>query len=541
MTTRDDQLSRPPSGEPAPARHGGLVLLAVALGTMVVQLDGTVVSIANPSIASGLHASLSSIAWVATSYLLVIAALLIPAGAVADRIGHSRAFLIGIAGFSLGSVVCGLSTSIGMLIGARVLVGVFAALLTPAGLAVLRSSIAPDKLGRAFGVYGGISALSLAGGPVLGGLIVQYASWPWVFFINLPVGIVAVAVGLLVIPRKTEHRPAPLDVVGAITLTLAMTAIVWAINGVPVWGWTSVNTLGVLIVGLVLAGVFVVLQKRVRHPMVPLSLFRNRTFSAGSVLMLVSRLAFYAIVFYLTFYLQGVRGDDPVGAAVALLPLTAVFAVSAPLASLLMAKLGMRWTLVIGAVLTAVALLALLRLGVDSSGTTLALPLVLCGFGIGFFMVPAMQAIVGSAPVDKAGAASGVQQSAAQIGSTLGVAVFGSVISTFVATNFGGAVQAAFGGSPSPLALQFAADPTVRQAVGLGFSPATSQQLSQHLIQANVPADQVNYLTTTLTTAAHSTFVDGMHLVFLISAGITVVSGLIALIIREPKGAEETG
>lgn len=536
MTSTTGDQAGMPSGEaiqPGRATHGGLILLAVALGTMVVQLDGTVVSIANPSIASGLHASLSSITWVATSYLLAIATLMIPAGAVADRIGHTKAYLIGVAGFSLASLVCGFSTSIQMLIGARVLVGIFASLLIPAGLAVLRSSLDPEKLGRAFGVYGGISAVALAGGPVIGGLLVHYASWQWVFFVNLPVGAISVVLGLIVIPRKIEHRPARLDLPGAVTLTLAMTAVVWAINGVPTHGWTSTSTLGVLAVGLALFGVFVVVELRVRHPMVPLSLFRNRTLSMGTILMLVTRLGFYAIIFYLTFYLQGVRGDDPIGAAVALLPLTAVFAVSSPLASLLVAKIGMRWTLVLGAVLTVVALVALLRLGVDSGRLTLAVPLVLCGFGIAFFMVPAIQAIVGNAPVDKAGAASGVQQSAAQLGGTLGVAVFGSVISSMVASRFGGAVSDGFGGHPDPLALQLAGDPHTRQAVGLGFAPGSRQQLAENLAHANLPAGQAAHITDTLTSAAHQTFVDGMHTVFLISAAITVVAGLISLFIRE--------
>ncbi|QUH06066.1 MFS transporter [Saccharopolyspora erythraea] len=514
-------------------------MLALGLGAMVVQLDGSIVAIANPVIAADLGAGLEGISWVTTAYLLVVAGLLIPAGALADRIGHKKALLTGIGGFSLASLLCGLSGSIEMLIAARVLQGVFAAVIAPAGLAVLRAAFPPEKLSMAFGIFGSISAVSTAGGPILGGVLVQYASWPWAFYVNLPVGVLAVVVGSLVISETAERGSRRLDLWGALVLTLAMLSVVWAVNGVPAHGWASVNTLGFLGAGIVLLGVFVAVERRVRNSMVPLGLFANRTFSLGAVLMVVIMFAFFAILFYLTFYLQGVRGNGPIATAVAMLPLTVVFAVSSPMAGWLTGRFGMRATMVLGSVCTAVSLLLLLRVDVGSSTLTLVPSLVLAGFGVGFLMMPAIQAVVAGVPVGRSGAASGIQQSAGQLGSTLGVAVLGSVLASVVTSGFGVAVRAASGGDAA--VQRIITDPQTQQAVSLGFAPAAQQGLAQQLQHAGMPAEQVGELVRTVTAAAHHTFVDGLHVVFVIAAAVAVVAGLIALFIRRPEPQPDNG
>ncbi|RJQ81577.1 DHA2 family efflux MFS transporter permease subunit [Pseudonocardiaceae bacterium YIM PH 21723] len=519
--------------------HGWLTLLAVGLGSMVVQLDSSIVSIANPAIALDLGAGLSQIGWVTTAYMLVLAGLLIPAGAIADRIGHKKSFLLGVGGFSIASVLCGMADSVEFLIGARILQGVFAALLSPAGLAVLRAAFPPDKLGMAFGIFGSVSAISIAGGPIIGGVLVQYASWPWAFYINLPVGIVAVLVGALVI-RESERAPVTgrLDVLGAVTLTVTMVLLIVSISGVATYGWFAMPTLGLFLVGLALLAVFVLIERRASDPMVPLELFRNRTFSVGVVLMTVITLAFFAVLFYLTFYLQGVRGYTPIEAAVAMLPMTLVFAVSAPLAGLLATRIGLRGTLVTGSVLTVVALGMLVRLDAGSGFWTLAPALVIVGFGIGFVFVPAIEAIVGSAPVEQAGAASGIQGSTSQLGSTFGVAIFGSVIATVVSSRFGGALTDAFAGKVLPPGVtvdQIAGQSQVRQSVGLGFSPAMRDAVVETLTRSGLSDEQAGRMAATVAEAAHRTFLDGMHTVFLYAAGVAVVAGLISLLVGNGK------
>ncbi|MEU3274406.1 MFS transporter [Saccharomonospora sp. NPDC006951] len=511
-------------------RRAWLSLLAVALGILVVQLDGTVVSIANPAIAADLGADLAQIAWVTTAYLLVLAGLLIPAGNLADRIGHKKAFLIGIAGFSIASLLCGLAWSVEFLIAARVLQGVFAALLGPAGVAVIRTVFPPEKLGMGFGAFGAVSALALAGGPVLGGLMVEYATWHWAFFVNLPFGVVAVLVALAVIPSVRPSARARLDLPGACTLTLAMVSIVWAINGVAEHGWTSARTIGFLVAGLVLAVVFAVIENKRKHPMVPLSLFRNRSFTAGSVLLAATMFAFFAILFYLTFFLQSVLAKSAIGAAVAILPLTAVFVVASPLAGWISTRFGSRLALLLGAALTTLALFLFSRIETSSDELSLLPAFLIAGLGAGLMMVPAIEAIVGSVAEDKAGVASGVQQSTQQLGSTLGIAVFGALLSQVVSERFRPNLAAALGEGGSAPAAELAGNPDVVQSVTLGFPPSARDAVGD-LLGSDDPG-----VLAAVTRAAHDTFVEGLHDVFLIAAGVTVLAGLLALLVRRAPG-----
>jgi EmrB/QacA subfamily drug resistance transporter len=505
-------------------------MLAVALGIMVVQIDGTVVSVANPAIATDLRASLSGIQWVTTGYLLVLAGLVIPSGTVADKIGYKRAFVVGISGFTLASLLCGLSRSIEFLVGARVLQAVFAALLVPSALAVIKSAFPAEKLAVAIGVLSSFTALALAGGPILGGLLVQVASWQWVFLINLPLGAVGAVLGGVVIGESAhEGSSQPLDVRGAVTLALAMVSIVWSITSVQRSAWTAPSVLGSMAAGIALFALFVALERRGEHPMVPLGLFASRPFALGSLIMLVTMFAFYAVLFYLTFYLQAVQGRDGTEAGVALLPLTAVFTVSSPVGGWITNWIGYRWTLVTGGVLVAASLALLQRLTVESSAWTLVPPLVLSGCGMGLMMVAATQAIIGNAPAEKAGVASGIQQSMTQLGGVLGTAVFGTILASLVDLRWPSAVAgvAGFSARLSPVLTSSA----VRASVYLGFSPAARRQLAEQLMGIRVPSNQVGSVVDRVTAVAHEVFVDGLRSVFAVSAVVAVVAAVLALFV----------
>ena len=508
-------MSAPTAQTEAPVslRRAWSSLLAVVLGVLVVQLDGTVVAIANPVIAADLGADLAGIQWVTTGYLLVLAGLLIPAGNLADRIGRKKAFLIGVGGFSLASLLCGLAPSVELLIGARVLQAAFGALLGPAALAVVRAAFPPEKLPAAFGVFGSASALALGGGPLLGGVLVEYASWPWVFFVNLPFGIVAVAVGLAVLDESGERVRQPLDLPGAVTLTLALIGIVWGVTHVQPQ-FVSWNGLGALAVGMALLVAFVVIERRSPHPMMPLELFANRTFAVGAVLTAVTMVAFFAVLFYLTFFLQNTQGRGEISTALALLPLTVVFLVASPAAGWLAGRIGVRATLVLGAAFIAGSLTMLLFLGLDTGAALLVPALMLAGFGLGFLMMPAASIVVGSAPVEKAGVASGIQQSLQQLGSTLGVAAFGTVLASATTAGLAGA-------SSDPAVAAVLAGPTVQQGVQLGFGPASVAQLGE----AGLPQQVV----TEVTRIAHETFVSGVHTVFGVGIAVAIVAGVLAL------------
>ncbi|CAM5726367.1 MFS transporter OS=Streptomyces tendae OX=1932 GN=F3L20_25385 PE=4 SV=1 [Streptomyces tendae] len=532
----DDAVPAASSGKTS--RAAWLSLATVGVGIMMVQLDGTVVVVANPAIAKDLDAGLNSLQWVMTGYLLVLAGLLIPAGTLVDRIGRKKGLLIGLVGFTVASVLCAMSNTIELLIGARVLQGVFGAMMIPAALAVIKAAFPPEKLATAIGLFSGVTAVSLAGGPLLGGVMVEHLTWQWVFLINLPFGVLSVVMAVLFVRESRQEQPEPLDLPGGVALTLSIVSLVWALTHGQEDGWTSVRTLGYIGLSVVLLIVFVVVQRMRRFPMIPLELFRIRSLSVGCLLMVVTMFAFYAIIYYLNFFLQGLQGKSPMSASVALLPLTLTFIVSAPLGGWAVDRFGVKQSLAFGALCITGTSLLLLRLEGDSGVATVGPPLVLGGIGVGFMMVAATQAIVGSAPVQKAGTASGMQQSMSQLGSLLGTAVFGAFLAAFVNNRFAQDLREAFGGKGGQTVEQLADDKQVHKLIELGFPPSAQEALEKELTNAGMTADQVKEFSATMTQAAHDTFLNGLHTVFLISAGVAVAAALLSLLVsnEDTKG-----
>ncbi len=512
-------------------KEAWLSLATVGVGIMMVQLDGTVVVVANPAIAKDLDAGLNSLQWVMTGYLLVLAGLLIPAGTLVDRIGRKKGLMIGLVGFTIASVLCAMANTIGLLIGARVLQGVFGAMMIPAALAVIKAAFPPEKLATAIGLFSGVTAVSLAGGPLLGGVMVEHLTWQWVFLINLPFGVLSVVMAVLFVRESRQEQPEPLDLPGGVALTLSIVSLVWALTHGQEDGWASVQTLGYIGLSVALLIVFVVVQRMRRFPMIPLELFRIRSLSVGCLLMVVTMFAFYAIIYYLNFFLQGLQGKSPMSASVALLPLTLTFIISAPLGGWSVDKFGVKQSLAFGALCITGTSLLLLRLEGDSGVATVGPPLVLGGIGVGFMMVAATQAIVGSAPVQKAGTASGMQQSMSQLGSLLGTAVFGAFLAAFVNNRFAEDLREAFGGKGGQTVDQLADDKQVHKLIELGFPPSAQEALEKELTNAGMTADQVREFSATMTQAAHDTFLNGLHTVFLISAAVAVGAALLSLLV----------
>ncbi len=303
-----------------------LTLVSVALGVVMVGLDGTVVSIANPFIARDLGASLESLQWVTNAYLLALAVLLIVGGKLGDRLGRKKVFLTGIGGFALTSLMVGLSGSIGQVILWRALQGVFGALLMPNTLALLRSVFPAEKLNAAIGIWGASSAISLAAGPIVGGLLVENVSWESVFYLNVPVGVIALVVGFAVVRESRDDRPNQrFDPLGVLLLAGSLFALVFGVVKAQTWGWSSTNTIGFLGGAAVLLALFVVVELRIREPLLALSLFRSPSVSIGTILVLVNFFAMFGVLFFITLYLQNVHGSSAVGTGVRLLPLTVVF------------------------------------------------------------------------------------------------------------------------------------------------------------------------------------------------------------------------
>jgi EmrB/QacA subfamily drug resistance transporter len=523
--TARSQPARPQAAS-GPRRMRGnpaLTLLAVALGVMMVGLDGTIVAVANPAIQSHLHASLAGIQWVTNAYLLALAVSLITMGKLGDRFGHKKVFLTGVTGFALSSAAIGLSgtiaSSIGLVIAFRALQGVFGAMLQPTALALLRETFPVEKLNKAIGVWGAVIGASTAAGPIVGGLLVQHISWESCFYVNVPVGIAALLMGLFVL-RETPASPAAssFDVPGIIALSGALFLLIWGLIKGPDYGWGSGRTLaflgGAALVGLL----FVVRESRARQPLLPLRLFRSASLSAGVVLVVLLMFALFGAMFFMTFYLENVHGLDPIAAGVHLLPMTAMLIVGAPLSGMVISRLGPRLPIVTGMVLAAVALFGLSRLGLASSPNDTIVWFVLLGLGLSPVMVGATDVIVGNAPVELAGVAGGLQSTAMQVGGTLGTAVLGAVMAAKISSLLPASWQAAH--LPALTASQLAG---VKSAVSVGVAPVT----------ASTPPQVAGVITH----LSHAAFMSGMHAAFLVAAAVALAGAVIGLLVRRGNGA----
>jgi EmrB/QacA subfamily drug resistance transporter len=491
-----------------------LTLLSVALGVAMVGLDGTVVAIANPYIARDLSASLSDLQWVTNAYLLVLSVGLITAGKLGDRFGRRKVFFVGVLGFALASLMVGLSGSIGEVIAFRAVQGGFGALLMANTLANLRAAFPPERLETAVGIWGGVTAVAIASGPIIGGVLVQHVSWQSVFFVNVPVAFLALLVGAFVIREsRSEGGVRSLDLPGVALLSGALFCIVWGIIKAQAWGWSSAGTVGFVAGGIALLAAFVAFEHRSKAPLLPLRLFRSRSLAAGTVLVLLTLLALFGVLFFLTLYLQNVHGFSAVAAGIRVLPLTATFVVSAPLAGWLTARFGPRPPMFLGMLLIGGAFVSLTGLTVDASYVHLWPPFVAIGFGMGFVLISSTQAVIGNAPVDEAGVASGLQQTATQFGGVLGTSVLGAVMASTVGSVLVGKLVAA--GVPTAVAGRFAA---AKDAVAEGVVP--------------LPAQVPHALAVQITRGADAAFMTGLHNAMWVGAAVAFAGALLALVVR---------
>ncbi|MEU6216442.1 MFS transporter [Streptomyces sp. NPDC047022] len=500
--------------------HPWFTLITVAVGVMMVALDGTIVAIANPAIAKDLGASFADVQWITNAYFLALAVTLITAGKLGDRFGHRQTFLIGVVGFGAASGAIGLSNSISLVITFRVFQGLFGALLMPAALGLLRATFPAEKLNMAIGIWGMVIGASTAGGPILGGLLVQHVSWQSVFFINVPVGALALVLGALILTdHRAQNAPRSFDLLGIVLLSGAMFCLVWALIKAPAWGWGDGKTwlfIGASVLGFVL---FSVWETRVKEPLIPLGLFRSVPLSAGVVLMVLMAIAFMGGLFFVTFYLQNVHGMSPVDAGLHLLPLTGMMIVGSPLAGAVITKAGPRIPLAGGMVLTAVAMFGMSKLEAGTGSAVMSIWFALLGLGLAPVMVGATEVIVGNAPMELSGVAGGLQQAAMQIGGSLGTAVLGAVMASRVDHDLPGNWAAA------------------------KLPPLTSTQLDQvsGAVQqgvAPVAKGTPALIAEKIAGVAHDTFISGMSLACLVAAGVAAVAVLVALFTKRGVNAE---
>lgn len=412
-----------------------LVLVTVGIGTFMSALDGSVVNTLLPVLSDALDTSIPGIEWVTTIYLLVISGLLLSVGRAGDLFGHKRLFLAGFTLFVIGSALCGLANSAHMLVALRVIQALGAAMLMATSPALLTQSFPASQRGRALGAQGTFTYLGLTVGPSLGGWLAQTFGWRSVFYINVPVGLAAIALAVYSIAddhvAEAEER---FDFPGATVFTAGLVALMVALNQGHAWGWASPLTLGVLAGALVLLIVFVRLEQVRPAPMLDLSLFRSRTFSASATSALLNYACVYAVTFVLPFLLIQGRGLGTARAGLVLTAQPIVMAIVAPISGTLSDRIGSRGLATAGMVLLAAGLAALGALVARGALAELTAALALVGLGVGIFVSPNNSALMGAAPRNRQGIASGVLATSRNVGMVLGVGFAGAIFTT-VATH----------------------------------------------------------------------------------------------------------
>jgi EmrB/QacA subfamily drug resistance transporter len=400
------------------------------------MLDNTVVNVALPSIRADLGISISELEWVVNAYALTFGVLLLTGGKLADLLGRRAIFIAGLVVFTGSSLWCGLAGGAASLIAARTVQGIGAALMNPATLSIITATFPPRQRGTAIGIWAGISALALAIGPIVGGVLTEKIHWSWIFFINIPVGVAGViAARLFIDETKDTSAEQRLDVPGLLTSAIGLFALTYGLIETNDHAWTSRYVLVLFAVAVVALTAFVLLELRQRLPMLDLSLFRNPTFAGANAAMLLVGLAMFGIFFYNSLFLQNILGYGAIKTGATFLPMTVLIILVAPAAGRFSDRIGARWLMGAGMTLLAVALILFGTLDANSSFWNILPGLLLGGVGMAITMAPTTAAAMGSVPVTKAGVGSAVINSMRQVGGSLGIAIMGALVATRVSVS----------------------------------------------------------------------------------------------------------
>jgi EmrB/QacA subfamily drug resistance transporter len=425
-----------------------LVLVIVGLAQFMVILDATIVNVALPSIQRGLHFSPSSLQWIVNAYTLAFGGFLMLGGRAADLVGRRRLFIIGIVLFSAASLMNGLATSAGILVAGRALQGLGGALVSPAALSVLTTTFAEGReRTTALGVWSAVAVGGGAVGLLLGGILTSLFSWQWVFFVNVPVGVIAIVLALRFVPEsRIENARGGVDVAGAVSVTAGLVVLVYALVNAQSAGWLSVETLGLSALAAVLLVGFVVLESRLRHPLIRLGIFRMRSITGANAAMLLVAGGMFAMFFFASIYVQEVLGYSALRAGLAFLPGTAGIIAGAGLSQQLIRRVGVRAVGLTGMSIAAVGLIVLSRIPVAGTYLGDLLPgLMIMSVGMGLTFVPITLIATTNVGAEDAGLASGLLNTSQQLGGAIGLAVLSTLAANSTANTLAG-----LGHAPSP-------------------------------------------------------------------------------------------
>jgi len=484
-------------------RHGAVTaVVCIALAAVVAAMSS--LNVAIPDIAKATHASQTDLAWIIDSYSLVFAALLLPAGALGDRFGRRRALLVGLTIFGLGSAVAMTVSDASQLIALRAVLGLGAALVMPATLSTITGTFAPDLRTKAVSVWAGVAGGAAVLGVLCSGLLLEYFSWRSVFGLNVVLATIAIVGTLRFVPESADPDAPKLDLGGALLSVVGLVAIVYSIIEAPTAGWTSTRTLAGIGLGLVVLALFVGYELRHRTPMLDPRVFGHRGLSAGSLTVFVQFFAFFGFIFLILQFLQIVRGDSALLAALSMLPMALTMMPSARLAPKLAAKLGARNLSCVGLLLIAAALTVIAQVDRTSPYWVLLTGLLVLGAGMGWAMTPATTAITEALPRQQQGVASAINDLSREVGGALGIAVIGSIMSAVYRSHL------TLTGAPAGVVAE--AKDSLAAAVHIGGSVATK---------------------------ADAAFVDGVHVALYSAAGVVAVTAVVVFLMLSGRGSTD--
>jgi EmrB/QacA subfamily drug resistance transporter len=499
LSTSIRELSMPRSPAPRP----GLILAAVCLAAFAINIDTTIVNVALPSLTRELGAGTRDLQWIVDGYNLAFAALVLAAGNIGDRYGRRPALLVGLIGFAVASGVGALCGSPGELIAARVAMGAFAALIFPTTLSVITNTFT-DRAARAkaVGVWGAVTGLGVAVGPVTGGLLLINFSWPSVFVALVPIALLAALAVWRIVPESRDPHTPPVDRTGLLSASVAVGVLVYTIIEAPGWGWSSPPTLVGFAIALIVGVLFVAAERRTEYPMLDVSLFAERAFSAASGAVTVAFFALFGFIFLITQYMQFVRGYSALSTGARILPVALTIGLSSVIGANLAPRLGTRAIVAAGLTLLGGAFLWISQASTTLPYGVIAIQMVMMGTGLGLTTAPATESILSVLPPAKAGVGSAVNDATRETGGTLGVAIIGSVYTSLYASRL-------LDGPASRLPGHLLH--TVQSSVGAGYAVA-----------ARVPTD----LHVPLLHSVTSSFMAGLHAGCFVAAGVCALGAL---------------
>ena len=497
------------------------VLAATIIGSSMVFIDSTVVNVALPVLQAELNATAAEVQWIVESYSLFLAALILVGGSLGDRFGRRRIFAYGIILFALASVWCGLSPNVNQLILARGFQGLGGALLTPGSLAIISASFSGEQRGRAIGTWSGFTGITSALGPVLGGWLVEQASWRWIFFINVPLAVLVLGILFWRVPEsRDEEGTNRLDWWGALLATISLGAIVYGLIEASNLGLSHSVVLTALAVGAVTLLAFIFVEANSRAPMMPLSLFRSRTFSGANLLTLLLYAALSGALFFFPFNLIQVQGYSATAAGAAFLPLILIMFLLSRWSGGLISRYGAKLPLMVGPTIAAIGFALFAVPGIGGSYWTTFFPAVtVLGLGMAISVAPLTTTVMSAVKVRSAGIASGINNAAARTAGLLSIAVL-SIVILNVFNN------------------------SLNRRLAILEIPLEVQQLlakqQSKLAAAEIPPGLSNEMSAALSRAIAESFVDGFRWVMLIAVGLALASALIAALMINGKGARPT-